>query len=98
MIHSRGANASDAEVVWTQILQGLGGGFASVASSVAAQAAVPHADMAITTAMVLLWTEIGGAVGSAVGESRFPVSGFRLRPRLRRLSLSLSLTETETDN
>ena len=68
MIHSRGANASDAEVVWTQILQGLGGGFASVASSVAAQAAVPHVDMAITTAMVLLWTEIGGAVGAAVGE------------------------------
>ena len=68
MIHSRGANASDAEVVWTQILQGLGGGFASVTATVAAQAAVPHVDMAITTAMVLLWTEIGGAVGSAVGE------------------------------
>ena len=68
MIHSRGARASDAEVVWTQILQGLGGGFAAVASSVAAQAAVPNADMAITTAMVLLWTEVGGAVGSAVGE------------------------------
>ncbi|KAM5539164.1 hypothetical protein V8D89_007037, partial [Ganoderma adspersum] len=69
MIHSRGANASDAEVVWTQILQGLGGGFASVTASVAAQAAVPHVDMAITTAMVLLWTEIGGAVGSAVAGS-----------------------------
>ena len=68
MIHSRGANASDAEVVMTQIIQGFGGGFASVCSQVAAQAAVPHADMAITTAMVLLWTEIGGAVGSAIGE------------------------------
>ena len=69
MIHSRGANASDVEVVFTQLIQGLGGGFASVCSSVAAQASVPHADMAITTAMVLLWTEIGGAVGSAVGAS-----------------------------
>ncbi len=69
MIHSRGAHGSDAEVVWTQILQGIGGGFAAVCSSVAAQAAVPHVDMAITTAMVLLWTEIGGAVGSAVGAS-----------------------------
>ncbi|TBU22782.1 drug:h+ antiporter [Dichomitus squalens] len=66
MIHSRGAKASDAEVVMTQIIQGFGGGFASVCSQVAAQAAVPHVDMAITTAMVLLWTEIGGAVGSAV--------------------------------
>ena len=68
MIHSRGAQASDAEVVWTQIIQGFGGGFASVCSSVAAQASVPHVDMAMTTAMVLLWTEIGGAVGSAIGE------------------------------
>ncbi|KAI0742084.1 drug:h+ antiporter [Daedaleopsis nitida] len=66
MIHSRGVHGSDAELVWTQILQGMGGGFASVCSSVASQAAVPHVDMAITTAMVLLWTEIGGAVGSAV--------------------------------
>ena len=66
MIHSRGADSNDVEVVFTQLIQGLGGGFASVCSSVAAQASVPHADMAITTAMVLLWTEIGGAVGSAV--------------------------------
>ncbi len=66
MIHSRGAQASDAEVVWTQILQGMGGGFASVCSTVASQAAVPHVDMAMTTAMVLLWTEIGGGVGSAL--------------------------------
>ncbi|CAL1710437.1 unnamed protein product [Somion occarium] len=66
MIHSRGANASDAEIVWTQILQGLGGGFASVATQVGAQASVPHADVAIITAVVLLWTEIGGGVGGAL--------------------------------
>ncbi|TFK35357.1 drug:h+ antiporter [Crucibulum laeve] len=66
MIHSRGANASDAEVVWTQILQGMGGGFAAVASQVGAQASVPHADVAMVTAIVLLITEIGGAIGSAI--------------------------------
>jgi MFS family permease len=65
MIHSRGANASDAELVWTQILQGLGGGFAAISSQVGAQASVPHADVAIITAVVLLLTEIGGAVGNA---------------------------------
>lgn len=69
MIHSRGANSSDAEIVWTQILQGFGGGFAAVASQVGAQASVPHADVAIITAVVLLWTEIGGAVGQAIGGS-----------------------------
>ncbi|KIP10562.1 hypothetical protein PHLGIDRAFT_115319 [Phlebiopsis gigantea 11061_1 CR5-6] len=66
MIHSRGAQASDAEVVWTQILQGWGGGFASVATQVGAQASVPHADVAIITAVVLLWTEIGGSIGQAI--------------------------------
>jgi hypothetical protein len=67
MMHSRGANASDAELVWTQILQGLGGGLAAVSAQVGAQASVPHAD-AIITAIVLLLTEIGGAVGNACGE------------------------------
>jgi hypothetical protein len=66
MIHSRGANASDAEIVWTQILQGMGGGIAAVASQVGAQASVTHADVAIITAVVLLWTEIGGSVGQAL--------------------------------
>ncbi|KAG1814292.1 MFS general substrate transporter [Suillus subaureus] len=65
MIHSRGGNASDAELVWTQILQGFGGGFAAVSSQVGAQASVHHADVAIITAVVLLLTEIGGAVGNA---------------------------------
>lgn len=65
MIHSRGANASNAEIVWTQVLQGAGG-FTAVASQVGAQASVPHADVAMVTAVVLLMTEIGGAVGSAL--------------------------------
>ncbi|TFK64325.1 MFS general substrate transporter, partial [Pluteus cervinus] len=66
MIHSRGANASDAELVWTQILQGMGGGFAAVASQVGAQASVPHSDVAMVTAVVLLVTEVGGAIGTAI--------------------------------
>ena len=77
MIHTRGTESSDAEIVWTQILQGIGGGFAAVSSQVGAQASVPHADVAIITAVVLLWTEIGGAVGSAIGafsSSSFVVS------------------------
>ena len=65
MIHSRGANASDAE--WSQLLQGIGGGFSAVSLQVSAQASVPHADVAMVTAVVLLITEIGGAIGTAIG-------------------------------
>ena len=68
MIHSRGAKGSTAEIIWTQILQGLGGGFAAVANQVCGQASVPHVDVAIVTAVLLLLTEIGGGVGNAVGE------------------------------
>jgi len=69
MIHSRGANASDAEVVWSQLLQGIGGGISAVTIQVSAQASAPHADVGMATAVVLLITEIGGAIGSAIGES-----------------------------
>ena len=68
MIHSRGANASTVELVWTQILQGLGGGFIMVASQVGAQASVPHTDVAMVTATLGLVSEIGGAIGNAIGK------------------------------
>ena len=69
MIHSRGGSGSTVELVFTQIIQGLGGGIAAVTSQVGAQASVTHSDVAVVTAIVLLFTEIGGAVGSAVGKS-----------------------------
>jgi MFS family permease len=66
MIHSRGAQGSDAELVWCQLLQGIGGGFASVITQLLAQALVAHTDVAVVTALVLLITEVGNSVGSAI--------------------------------
>lgn len=66
MIHSRGALGSDVELVWCQLLQGIGGGFAAVIMQLVAQALVAHTDVAIVTALVLLITEIGNSVGSAI--------------------------------
>ena len=63
------AQSRNAELVWTQILQGIGGGFAAVSSQVGAQASIPHADVAVVTATVLLFTEVGAAIGGALGES-----------------------------
>lgn len=70
MIHSRGANASDVEIVWSQLLQGMGGGLTVVSMQTSAQASVPHSDVATITAVVLLITEIGGAIGNASGMLR----------------------------
>lgn len=66
MIHSRGALANTAELVWSQLLQGAGGGFASTISGVMAVAMVPHSDMAVVSALVLLFAEIGNSLGSAI--------------------------------
>ncbi|KAJ8081510.1 hypothetical protein PM082_007355 [Marasmius tenuissimus] len=66
MIHSRGAQGSTAELAWTQILQGMGGGIAAITSQVGAQASVPHVDVAMVTAVILLFAEIGNAIGNAI--------------------------------
>lgn len=66
MIHSRGALGPTVELVWCQLLQSMGGGFASTISSVIAVAKVPHTDMAVVAALVLLLAEIGNSLGSAI--------------------------------
>ncbi|WRT64021.1 uncharacterized protein IL334_000948 [Kwoniella shivajii] len=66
MLKARSASGNTAELVMCQVLQGLGGGFAAIAIQVSAQAAVVHVDVATVTAMVLLITEVGNSVGSAI--------------------------------
>ncbi|KAK4706129.1 hypothetical protein P7C70_g65, partial [Phenoliferia sp. Uapishka_3] len=66
MIISRGANGSTGFLVVTQVLQGLGGGIASCACQLLAQASMPHQDLSTVTAFVLLFAEIGNAVGSSI--------------------------------
>ncbi|KAJ7073237.1 major facilitator superfamily domain-containing protein [Mycena belliarum] len=59
-------NKSDAVLVMSQILTSLGGAFSGIASTVATQASVPHQDMALAIALLQLWTNLGGGIGSAV--------------------------------
>lgn len=66
MIRYRHEGATTAQLVIPQIIQGAGGGIMGIQLQVAAQVSVPHADVAMVTAFVLLMTEIGGAIGSAV--------------------------------
>ncbi|KAF8685694.1 MFS general substrate transporter [Rhizoctonia solani] len=49
-----------------QVLIGIGGAFSVVGSRVGAQASVPHEDLASLTALLSVWTSLGGAVGNAV--------------------------------
>jgi hypothetical protein len=72
----------------TQIIQGLGGGIAAVASQIGAQGAVPHQDVALATAALLLSAEVGGVVGTAaagaIWVNRLPVEIAKHVPSLNR--------------
>lgn len=66
MIKSKGAHGTTAELVIVQVIQGMGGGIASASTQLLAQASVPHQDVATVTAFVLLFAEIGNAVGESI--------------------------------
>jgi len=66
MVHGSHAAGSSLELISTQILLGIGGAFNVVGSRVAAQASVPHQDLASVIALLSLWTQLGGSVGSAM--------------------------------
>ncbi|PWY99830.1 MFS general substrate transporter, partial [Testicularia cyperi] len=65
MIRYRTADDPTFMLVFCQLLQGIGGGSIAITMQVAVQVTVRHADVAIVTALELLTTEIGAAVGSA---------------------------------
>lgn len=69
MIHSKGAHGSTAELVIVQIVQGAGGGIAAASTQLLAQASVTHQDVAGVTALVLLFAEIGNAIGTAIASA-----------------------------
>ncbi|CEL62411.1 Siderophore iron transporter 3 OS=Schizosaccharomyces pombe (strain 972 / ATCC 24843) GN=str3 PE=1 SV=1 [Rhizoctonia solani AG-1 IB] len=64
--HAGGTVISTVPLVWSQVLIGIGGAFSVVGSRVGAQASVPHEDLASLTALLSVWTSLGGSVGSAV--------------------------------
>lgn len=47
-------------LVMYQVLLGLGGACATIASQVGSQASVPHQDVALIISLLLLWSSIGG--------------------------------------
>ncbi|CAE7200818.1 unnamed protein product [Rhizoctonia solani] len=61
MVAANGAIAPTAQLVWTQILIGIGGAFSVVGSRVGSQASVPHEDLASVIALLSLWSSLGSS-------------------------------------
>ncbi|KAJ7087545.1 drug:h+ antiporter [Mycena belliarum] len=91
MFYARSHNNIGA-LVMTQIIQGLGGGVAAVASQIGAQGAVPHQDVALATAALLLSAEVGGVVGTAaagaIWVNRLPVEIAKHVPSFNRTQIA----------
>ncbi|EPX71648.1 siderophore-iron transporter Str3 [Schizosaccharomyces octosporus yFS286] len=66
LIRSGVGTTNTVALAFSEVLIGMGGSFSVVGSSVSAQASVPHEDLATVTSMLSLWTQIGGAIGSAI--------------------------------
>ncbi|KAL1407897.1 hypothetical protein Q8F55_007333 [Vanrija albida] len=59
-------NQTTGTLVMGRILMSVGGGTLFITTQVAAQASVPHADMAMAVAIIGLWTQLGGGIGAAI--------------------------------
>ncbi|TPX59612.1 hypothetical protein PhCBS80983_g02350 [Powellomyces hirtus] len=66
LINLKGPENSNFEVIATQVLAGVGTGILTTAVQVGAQAAVPHKDVAMLTAVFLTICGIGSTVGGAI--------------------------------
>jgi len=65
MIPARLPSSSDAFVVISQTIVGIGSGFLYTPMLVAIQSSVPHEDLAVSTAMM----QVGGAIAASIGST-----------------------------
>ncbi|GAA6011435.1 hypothetical protein JCM11491_002784 [Sporobolomyces phaffii] len=80
-----------ARLIMSQFLSGAGSAFSSLGSQVATQASVPHQDLALVCALLLLWSSVGGAIGEAVAGQHW---GSNMPKNLRKY-LPASVTDEE---
>ncbi|OJJ43552.1 hypothetical protein ASPZODRAFT_102915 [Penicilliopsis zonata CBS 506.65] len=66
MYRYRGAGSSTFQIVFPQVLQGLGGAVMTANLLVACQIAVPHADVAMVTGLFVMCEGVADGIGSAI--------------------------------
>ncbi|KAI5456838.1 hypothetical protein BGZ63DRAFT_428279 [Mariannaea sp. PMI_226] len=66
MIRLRGANNSNFELFFVQIMQGIGSGIMQINLLVPAQISVPHAQMPQITALVICFSFLGSSIGACI--------------------------------
>ncbi|WVF72017.1 hypothetical protein IAT40_006829 [Kwoniella sp. CBS 6097] len=62
-------NPTDAILVSSQIVYSMGSAVVMVSAGIGSQGSVPHKDLAIAIAIIALWSQIAGGIGSAIAAS-----------------------------
>ncbi|WFD42570.1 hypothetical protein MPSI1_001216 [Malassezia psittaci] len=66
MIRYRHVGTTMVQAVWPQVLLGMGGGFVGDVITISSQVTVRHQDVAMVTAVVMLFQSIGQSIGTAI--------------------------------
>ncbi|CUM67100.1 uncharacterized protein PRCAT00004789001 [Priceomyces carsonii] len=65
-LRAQGTMADTGSFVMCQVLMGVGSAYNSVGTVISSQASVPHQDMSLVMALLLLWSTVGSAIGYAI--------------------------------
>ncbi|KAL7274873.1 hypothetical protein RUND412_002206 [Rhizina undulata] len=66
MVKYRNADSSEVQIIFTQIVVGIGGGMVNVPAQLGVQASALHQEVGAATALFLTIVTLGGSVGSAI--------------------------------
>lgn len=68
-LRAQGTMPNTASFVMCQILTGVGSAYDTVGTVISSQASVPHQDMSLVMALLLLWSTIGSSIGYTISGS-----------------------------
>ncbi|PSK36544.1 hypothetical protein C7M61_004017 [Candidozyma pseudohaemuli] len=62
----QGTMANTGQFVMSQIIMGIGSAYNTIGTVISSQASVPHQDMSLVMALLLLWSTVGSAIGYTI--------------------------------
>lgn len=65
-LRAQGTTANTASFVMCQVIMGFGSAYSTIGTSISSEASVPHQDLSLVMALLLLWSNIGYSIGSTI--------------------------------
>lgn len=65
-LRKKGVMPDTASFVMSQVIMGIGSAYNTIGTVISSQASVPHQDMSLVMALLLLWSTVGSAIGYVI--------------------------------